>query len=207
MGSQLKQRTTKRDEYHHGDLRRVLIESAVQILRDEGFERLSLRHCAKMAQVSPSAPAHHFKSLNDLLTAVAAFGFEALAAHLELALARRKNGRSGPTRVLASAYLEFAVANDALYRVMFTPTLNLQNSDFEGAQVRCFMLLKNAVAEEGALKSECDVRAFRIWAKAHGFVVLLLGARLHLVFSHENVPKNAKMVSSAFLDYLFFKQI
>src|SRR2546423_14986799 len=68
--------------YHHGDLRRVLLEEAVAALRESGPASLSLRDLARRAGVSPAAPAHHFGGKRGLPTAVAAEGFRRLAALL-----------------------------------------------------------------------------------------------------------------------------
>ena len=57
--------------YHHGDLRRGLIEAAQRLLEAQGADALSLRAVAREAGVSPAAPYHHFKDKNELLDAVA----------------------------------------------------------------------------------------------------------------------------------------
>ena len=60
-----------RHAYHHGDLRKALIEAAEAELAEKGVEGFTLRGCAKRAGVSHAAPAHHFKDANALLTALA----------------------------------------------------------------------------------------------------------------------------------------
>ena len=65
--------------YHHGDLRRALVEAAERILENEGPSALSLRAVAREAGVSAAAPYHHFKDKNELLAAIAQEGFELLA--------------------------------------------------------------------------------------------------------------------------------
>src|SRR3982751_4595817 len=64
--------------YHHGDLRRALIDAARRILEAEGPSALSLRAVAREAGVSPAAPYHHFKDKGELLEAVAQEGWEML---------------------------------------------------------------------------------------------------------------------------------
>ena len=62
--------------YHHGNLRRVLIDTAVEIISEQGARGLSLRKVAKRAGVSHAAPYRHFKDKNAILAAVAKEGFE-----------------------------------------------------------------------------------------------------------------------------------
>src|SRR5271170_7712030 len=64
--------------YHHGDLRRALIDAAVSLVAEEQDWSFSLREVARRAGVSHNAPYNHFPEKRDLLGAVAAAGFEAL---------------------------------------------------------------------------------------------------------------------------------
>ena len=64
--------------YHHGDLRRALIEAARTIVVRDGAQALSLRGVAREAGVSPAAPYHHFKDKQELVLAVGKLGFEEL---------------------------------------------------------------------------------------------------------------------------------
>jgi AcrR family transcriptional regulator len=68
--------------YHHGDLRRALIDAAVQAIAEVGPAAVSLRDLARRTGVSHAAPAHHFGDKAGLLSAVAADGFRCLAATL-----------------------------------------------------------------------------------------------------------------------------
>src|SRR5215471_21057306 len=77
--------------YHHGDLRRALIDAARRILEAEGPSALSLRAVAREAGVSPAAPYHHFKDKGELLEAVAQEGWEMLDEVIAEAKARAKS--------------------------------------------------------------------------------------------------------------------
>ena len=68
--------------YHHGDLRRGLVDAARRILEADGPSALSLRAVAREAGVSPAAPYHHFKDKGELLDAVALEGWDALGQAL-----------------------------------------------------------------------------------------------------------------------------
>lgn len=104
--------------YHHGDLRRALVDAARRLLESEGPSALSLRAVAREAGVSPAAPYHHFKDKAELLDAVAHEGWEMLDA------AMRHLGHDDETTrqhiaTLGVAYVEFARDHPALYRVMY----------------------------------------------------------------------------------------
>ena len=67
--------TTNRPEYHHGDLRPVLIRTATSFIEEHGIDALSLRKLAAEVGVSRTAPYHHFNNKNDLLCTIAEQGF------------------------------------------------------------------------------------------------------------------------------------
>src|SRR5689334_20903345 len=104
--------------YHHGDLRRALVDAARRLLEAEGPSALSLRAVAREAGVSPAAPYHHFKDKGELLDAVAPEGWDALGE----ALAAAKTKMTDDSILIAEmgvAYVCFARDNPALYRVMY----------------------------------------------------------------------------------------
>ncbi|WP_210321137.1 TetR/AcrR family transcriptional regulator [Aquibium microcysteis] len=112
-------RKTGRPPYHHGDLRHALLEAAEKELADKGIEGFTLRGCAKRAGVSHAAPAHHFRDANGLLTALAALGFERF---LSCQKARQAGAPQDPRSQLVASglgYIDFALANPALFRLMF----------------------------------------------------------------------------------------
>lgn len=67
--------------YHHGDLRRALIDTALAMVTEEGAWNFTLREVARRAGVSHTAPYNHFEDKAALLAEVAALGFEALRQH------------------------------------------------------------------------------------------------------------------------------
>ena len=80
--------------YHHGDLRRVLIDAALKLAEEGGPEAVSVREAARRAGVSPGAPFRHFDSRAALMTAVAEEAQRRFRAEIEAALAGRAGARS-----------------------------------------------------------------------------------------------------------------
>lgn len=108
-----------RAAYHHGNLREALVEAAVQIMEEQGLEKLSVREAAKRAGVSPGAPFRHFATRSALLTEVAQQATRRLHRSVEAAIARAAD-RPALERMAAigHAYLTWAMAHPTQFRVI-----------------------------------------------------------------------------------------
>ena len=71
--------------YHHGNLKKVLLEAARKLIEQHGPIGFSLTEAARLAGVSPAAPYRHFRDRDALLAEVARNGFERFAAKLDAA--------------------------------------------------------------------------------------------------------------------------
>jgi AcrR family transcriptional regulator len=108
--------------YHHGNLASALVDAALALLDETQDWDFSLREVARRAHVSHNAPYKHFPEKRDLLAAVAARGFEALA---ESTLSSLEGLTDARARLLACgrAFVARGIANPALYRLMFSAVL------------------------------------------------------------------------------------
>ena len=105
--------------YHHGDLKSALVDAACSLLKEKGADALSLRAIAAEVGVSHMAPYTHFKNKKELLQAVAAAGFDQLTEQL----LKVKSKYSSPWELVLNygvKYVEFAVANPEIYRMMLS---------------------------------------------------------------------------------------
>lgn len=84
---------------------------------------MSMRAAAKLAGVSQSAPAHHFKDRNGLLAAIAAQGFRDLEWRLKRFESVDADDASARLRAIMLAYIEFARVNPARFHLMFSPQI------------------------------------------------------------------------------------
>jgi AcrR family transcriptional regulator len=117
--------------YHHGDLRKALLAAALELVAKHGVEGFSLREAARAVGVSAAAAYRHFEDRSALLKALAHEGLARLAVKMEEAVSAAPGPPGSPTRAAAeltrigAAYVEFAVAHPAHFRVMFGPWCDL----------------------------------------------------------------------------------
>ncbi|MFJ2437253.1 TetR/AcrR family transcriptional regulator [Streptomyces anulatus] len=158
--------------YHHGDLRRVILDAALDVIATNGPGALSLRDLARRADVSHAAPAHHFKDRTGLLTAVATEGYALFADALAGAPDLRERG---------VAYVRFAATHPAHFQVMFQPDLHrTDDPDLLAARTRATEALRAGVADlPPSGRGEDDrLAGVAAWSLAHGFATLLLSGNL-----------------------------
>src|SRR4030081_2679622 len=105
--------------YHHGDLKRVLIDAALGLVEEGGAEAVSVREAARRAGVSPGAPFRHFPSRLALLTAVAEEAQRRFRAEIEAALSEAPAGDPlARFRCLGLAYLRWALRNPTHFEII-----------------------------------------------------------------------------------------
>jgi AcrR family transcriptional regulator len=105
--------------YHHGDLRRVLVEAALQLVEEGGAAAVSVREAARRAGVSPGAPFRHFPSRDALMNAVAEEAQRRFRAEIEASLAQAPSGDPlARFRCLGLAYLRWAIRNPTYFEVI-----------------------------------------------------------------------------------------
>jgi AcrR family transcriptional regulator len=158
--------------YHHGDLRRALIDAARRLLESEGPSALSLRAVAREAGVSPAAPYHHFKDKGELLDAVAGEGWMMLDHAIVAAKASAPSIQAAMTEI-GVAYVCFATNNPALYRVMYDTARDKEAfpEKMQDGEDSAYCKVRDTLVEAGAdPRAEIDIELATIaaWCSAHG---------------------------------------
>ena len=155
--------------YHHGNLRRALLESAAAEIEAVGPSAMSLRRVAARAGVSHAAATHHFGDKRGLLTALAAEGHRGLAGVLAAA-------RDRGLLELGVAYLRFAAAHRPWFEVMFRPEL-LRGDDPELMEAGAASRHELDVGV-GAQSEQGTDLAHGAWGLVHGVTSLWLAGNL-----------------------------
>lgn len=160
--------------YHHGDLRRVLIDAALQ-LAAEGAE-VSVREAARRAAVSPGAPFRHFPNRDALMTAVAEEAQRRFRAEIEAALSEApKASPLARFRAFGLAYLRWAMRNPAHFEIISTGRYFAHGSSAELTRDNSELIaltegILAEAAEQGLLRT-ADLKQIQIAGRAlvYGF--------------------------------------
>lgn len=173
--------TTKR--YHHGDLRRALLDTAMEMLGEDNGWQFTLRELSRRAGVSHTASYKHFPDKAALLAELALLGFERLRAAL---LAARP---SPPATIrdefleMSRAYVRFGASHPNLYQLMFSAdaraSMNARLNDGAAAALDVLIELIARGQGEGWLRTrEVREQAAAGWAQLHGLVLLTIDGLL-----------------------------
>lgn len=168
--------------YHHGDLRKALVEAALEIAREMGADQVSLRRVARRAGVSHAAPYHHFPDRAALIAAVAEKGFRSLA-EVVLEVERTIDSPLERLHEAGVTYVVFAVANPEQFRLMFSREIadTTPYPDLNTAAAAAKGVLERAVAACGAAAvgpSSEEIGVAAAWALVHGLATLIIDGQL-----------------------------
>ncbi|NNF56993.1 MAG: TetR/AcrR family transcriptional regulator [Rhodothermaceae bacterium] len=172
----------KKTAYHHGALKSALLNEAATLIRAQGTEAVTMRELATRLGVSRTAAYRHFENKEALLVAVAAEGFERLA----MALHAAGEGQTGRDRVeaMGQAYVRFALANPAHYRLMYGREA-LRRREIPALQAAADQAYDELVAlieaeQHSGLLRAGDARqlVYVAWALVHGLALLLVDGQM-----------------------------
>ena len=170
-------------QYHHGDLRRALLEEALRTIQTDGVEHLTLRAVGEKLGVSRTALYRHFSDKQALLAVVGREGFRMLRLSLTAALEQHGRGREG-FEAMGIAYVRFAVAHSSHYRVMFGRFIESCSKDEEFVQeaAAAFQVLVDSLVEQqqaGLVRRDDPITLARfIWSIVHGIAMLVIDGQL-----------------------------
>jgi len=164
--------------YHHGDLRAALLAEGLRLLAERNAEDLSLREVARGVGVSATSVYRHFPDKDALMAALAEEGLAQLAQAQKDASKRAGGGNAG-FAATGRAYVRFALANPALFRLIFASPV--RGDLEEECEAEAMTLLRtNAAAEIGVELEDpaARINALHAWSLVHGLAMLMLDRQI-----------------------------
>ena len=164
--------------FHHGDLREALIAASRELLIEHGPDGFTLADACRRAGVTTAAPYKHFRDKQEILEEIVLRGFAELTAANAKAVAEGGPGTIAGITAMGISYLNFAVAQPAVFRLMFghkSELRKVQEVDESGKQC-----LKHLIEEVAAYSrkhghtADAQQVAIRLWTFVHGAASLEL---------------------------------
>jgi AcrR family transcriptional regulator len=161
---------------HRAAVELAILDAARDLLAARGPEALSMRAVAERVGVSATAIYHYFENKEALVRRVVDHGFERFGDSLREAAAHHPRGSLERVRALGEAYLQFALENEAYFRVLFDVHHAHQRALEELPDNGGYGLLRQAVEDAmtaGTIrKTDPDVLVMYLWSLAHGLLMI-----------------------------------
>jgi AcrR family transcriptional regulator len=177
--------------------RERIVQASTELIQEQGLSALSMREVARRAGVSHQAPYYYFADREAILGAIAEQGFRMMRDFVQRSVPEHPGAAHEAIIAGGHAYLEFAFAHPAHFRVMFRPELVSpeRHPNVQGEGLRAcdtfFRIVESAV--HGGLPAAPSVDALFLtcWSFAHGLACLVLDGPLDVV--SPNVDRKAQV--------------
>jgi len=172
----------QKNSYHHDNLKKKLIEKALELLELKPLEEISVRELTDAVGASRTAIYRHFDSKEHLFQAVILRGFEQLSEALEPIYHDKTMSIQEKLYETGKKYIDFAEASPARYRLMVGDKLmrlreescNVEDSSPEGSFGMIVSYATEAQEEQLFKKQDPGLQAIAIWAMIHGQASLII---------------------------------
>jgi AcrR family transcriptional regulator len=159
---------------HHGDLRRVLEEAALELVAEKGPRGCTLAEVSRRAGVSVAAPYKHFADRDALLAALVQKGYVEQRERYEAAM-KRKSDPADQLAAFAQAYVQFAADHRPMFELTFAAGLDKSKyPELIEAGAALFGLLLEPARRLRRTDQEARNLVLAVAAAAHGFAVFVL---------------------------------
>lgn len=111
-------------QYHHGDLKKLLIKSVIEAVKNNNLEKFSIREAARILEVSPAAPYNHFNDKQELILASIYFCKNEFINYLKNKILINESHANKKLAIIGKSYLQFANDNPEVFIFMFSQTLS-----------------------------------------------------------------------------------
>ncbi len=186
----------ERKERERADMRRRIVDAAMAMFVEVGYEKVSIRNIADRIEYSPATIYLYYKDKDELLYDVQKEAFTELAAHF----AHNLTAADPIERLvqLAWAYIGFYRANPELYDLMFIikAPMNAEGEqekwkNGDSAYDALYHLVAECIEKKRLRFADPTTAALSIWAFAHGLISLDLRSRLKVC----KLPEKALNIS------------
>ncbi|MBL1419347.1 MAG: TetR/AcrR family transcriptional regulator [Alphaproteobacteria bacterium] len=166
-----KNNVKSKNSHHHGNLHQALVEAGIELLDEGGIAALTLRKCAARAGVSHAAPAHHFRGLKGLLTAIVTKGYILFAAEMTREIDAAKPDPMSRLRGCCKGYVNFSRHHKALASIIFNKANCYEDEpEWIEAADAAYQVLIDICAPFKHRHDNAELTQIAVWTMLEGYV-------------------------------------
>ncbi len=164
----------QRRERERQATQQAILQAALEIASEDGWQAVTIRRVAERIEYSPSAIYKYFEDKEAILFALLLQGFQQAVMALEHASAQ-EHDPSVRLLQIAAAYWDFVWHHTTLYQLMF----DLKGTIHEIKEAKAaFQVLRTAIEEwgksNGVKIADLDASVEILWATMHGLIALTM---------------------------------
>ncbi|TDW96114.1 TetR/AcrR family transcriptional regulator [Dinghuibacter silviterrae] len=176
---------TERKEREKQEMRQRIIDAAMHMFLEDGYNKTSIRNIAEAIEYSPATIYLYYKDKDELLYEVQRQAFDKLFD----AFQREATDPDPWTRLtqICKSYVRFGLANEELYDLMFIirSPMNVDEKIHETNGKDCFGYVTDCLVEcikKGLVRFDNPhIGMLSIWSMGHGLVSLQVRCRLKVL--------------------------
>jgi AcrR family transcriptional regulator len=177
----------ERKEREREVMRRRILDAALHLFLEQGFEKTSIRNIAEAIEYSPATIYLYYKDKNELLFALHQEAFMKMMTELGQVITVQDSFER--LIEMGRKYIKYALENPEMYDLMFVmaapmETLACRDEIWEDG-LKSFCLLQTVVeqcVETGYFKNQdIEITSLTIWSYMHGLVTIFLKNRLNFL--------------------------
>jgi AcrR family transcriptional regulator len=185
----------ERKDREKAEIRKSILEAAMELFIEEGYNGVSIRKIAKKIEYSPGSIYTYFTDKDSIFYALHVEGFEIL--YKKQVSSQSINDPRERLLAQGKAYIEFALENQEYYDIMFIMRESIElicrqeDKDWTHGQ-RSYDLLRRNVSEcqsAGMFKNQnVESVAFLLWSIVHGIASIIIrrGSAMKKLDIHDN---------------------
>ena len=168
-------------QYHHGDLKKLLIGKVLDAVKRNDLENFSTREAARVLGVSPAAPYNHFEDKQSLILASILFSKNEFINYLKNKILVNESKENKKLSIIGKNYLQYAYDNSEIFIFMFSQTLS--NKDRINNYDEFHKLFLDAIEESFSLEDlrkrvSINSAVNAAWSIVHGTAFLIASKTL-----------------------------
>jgi len=188
---------TDRKEREKLEMRRLIMDAAMDMFVKDGYEKTSIRNIADKIEYSPATIYLYYKDKDELLWGLQGEAFDKLADIFNVGVTATEPIQQ--LRQLAKLYVEFGMNNPDLYDLMFIirSPMNAEKNEEWRNGTNAFQFLMNVI-QSGMDKlkyKDVKIGALSCWSMVHGLVSLNVRGRCKVLELPEDKIQDMLMIA------------
>lgn len=158
------------------NVRSQILEMAWQIVKDEGWQALSIRKIADGIEYSVPVIYDHFANKEAILFELSLHGFDLLKEQLDKNMALQP--AEARLRAHVESYWHFAFRNKEYYQLMYGLGMPCCGAGKMNAQVNIFRdrvleAIEQVMEQRGSDTSQLCFKSYALWSIIHGLISIM----------------------------------